>query len=148
MELVLFIGLQATGKSTFYNDRFANSHLRVSLDVVRTRRREEGLIKACLKLGQRCVVDNTNPTRAERAKYFAWAQEARFRVIGYYFQSQIDDALARNRQREGKQRIPDKGVLATYRKMELPDRSEGFDELYYVTLVGGGFQIAEWTDEV
>ncbi|MCB9352743.1 MAG: ATP-binding protein, partial [Lewinellaceae bacterium] len=32
MEGILFIGIQASGKSTFYKERFFNSHLRISLD--------------------------------------------------------------------------------------------------------------------
>ncbi len=31
MEAVIFIGLQAAGKSSFYRDRFFSSHIRINL---------------------------------------------------------------------------------------------------------------------
>jgi len=34
LELVIFIGLQATGKSTFYRARFAATHVLVSKDLM------------------------------------------------------------------------------------------------------------------
>jgi hypothetical protein len=46
-------------------------------------------------------------------------------------------------------RIPDRGVLGTYKKLEIPQRSEGFDALYYVQIdPTGKFQVEEWADEV
>lgn len=49
MQLVLFIGIQATGKSTFYRQRFYDSHIRLSLDMLRTRHRESLLLRPALK---------------------------------------------------------------------------------------------------
>jgi predicted kinase len=40
MEAVIFVGIQASGKSTFYCQRFFATHMRISLDMLRTRRRE------------------------------------------------------------------------------------------------------------
>ena len=40
MELALFIGIQATGKSSFYKERFYRTHVRVNYDMVKTRDRE------------------------------------------------------------------------------------------------------------
>ena len=62
MELVVFAGLQGSGKSDFYINRFADTHLRINLDMLRTRRRENSILEASLKVGQRVVIDNTNPT--------------------------------------------------------------------------------------
>ncbi len=41
LELVLFIGLQASGKTSFYNTRFAHTHAHVSKDRLRKNRRPE-----------------------------------------------------------------------------------------------------------
>jgi len=38
MEAVIFVGLQAAGKSTFYRERFFDTHVRINLDMLRTRR--------------------------------------------------------------------------------------------------------------
>ncbi|RYY19011.1 MAG: hypothetical protein EOO36_06795 [Cytophagaceae bacterium] len=58
MQLVLFCGIQATGKSTFYQQRFFHSHLRLSLDLLRTRHREQRLLQVCLETQMRCVIDS------------------------------------------------------------------------------------------
>jgi hypothetical protein len=63
---------------------------------------------------------------------------------GYYFRSVASECLARNDAREGKQRIPARGVLGTAARLELPSLDEGFDALYYVKLTEGGFAVSEW----
>jgi predicted kinase len=151
MEAVIFCGIQGTGKSSFYRERFFNTHLRLSLDMLRTRHREDLLFRACLAAKQPVVIDNTNPTVAERAKYITAAIEARFRVVGYYFESKLADAMRRNAARPEPHRVPDRGVLGTYARLAVPTRQEGFDELFFVRLVdrdGGGFSVEAWRDDV
>jgi predicted kinase len=83
-----------------------------------------------LEIKQHCVIDNTNPARVARATYIFAAKAAGFKVTGYYFESKIADSLERNSKRDtGK--IPEKGILATYKRLELPTQTEGFDELFY-----------------
>lgn len=148
METVLFIGGQAAGKSTFYQQRFRDTHLRINLDMLRTRHREAILLEACLRMKQPFVVDNTNPTPQDRQRYITAAKEAGFRVVGYYFALRLETALQRNAERQGRQRIPEKGVLATYRRLQCPKRAEGFDLLHYVRSVGGErFVVEDWCDE-
>lgn len=150
MNLILFIGIQATGKSTFYPQRFFDTHICLNLDMLKTRHRETLLFSACLTAKQAVVIDNTNPTAAERARYTLPAKEAGFQVVGYYFRSVPADALRRNHQRSGIAIIPDKGVLGTYKRLELPRYEEGFDILYYVTLEeeSESFQVEEWNDAI
>lgn len=146
-EAVILIGIQATGKSTFFQSRFADTHVRINLDMLRTRPRERHLIKACLETGQSFVVDNTNPSREDRARYIDPARAAGFRIIGYYFSSTMRDAMARNAGREGKARIPDKGIRGTRARLELPSPSEGFDELFFVRITGPGeFTVDAWRE--
>jgi predicted kinase len=149
MQLVLFCGIQATGKSTFYQQCFFHTHVRLSLDLLRTRHREQRFLQVCLETQMRCVVDNTNPTRAERASYIAPARAAGFEIVGYFFQSIAADALVRNRQRPVERQIPDKGIRGTRNRLEIPAPSEGFDKLYYVRVAGNQeFLLTEWQDEV
>lgn len=148
MEAVLFTGIQASGKSSFFVERFFRTHVRISLDLMRTRARERALLNACLRTRQRFVVDNTNPTLAERAAYIAAAQASNFRVQGFYFESRIEAALTRNRQRSAEDQVPDRGVLGTYGRLEVPRWSEGFDELFFVRLSDVGFVVEEFRDEV
>ncbi|WP_111861463.1 ATP-binding protein [Acinetobacter sp. CFCC 10889] len=138
MQLIIFIGVQASGKSTFYKEYFYKTHLRINLDMLKTRHRENILFEAGLVSKTKMVIDNTNMTRADRARYMQHAKDAEFEVICYYFATDLDDALQRNRQREGKERIPDQGVLATAKRFESPLLQEGFDEIYQVKIIGQG----------
>lgn len=145
VEAVIFIGVQATGKSTFYKDSFLKTHIRINMDMLKTRNRENILLEACIRAKQPFVVDNTNPTVIERKKYIDAAKVANFKVIGYYFQSKIEEAILRNESRDGNEQIPITGIKNTYAKLQLPSLQEGFDELYYVQIdEEKGFIIKEW----
>lgn len=148
MECVLFIGVQASGKSSFFAHRYADTHVRLNLDMLRTRHREAVLLRACLDARARFVVDNTNPTRADRQRYIAAARAARFRIVGCYFESRIDDALRRNAARA--RQVREKGVQATLARLEPPTWDEGFDALATVRLIEAtrDFDVTELTREV
>ena len=66
--------------------------------------------------------------------YIAASKAARFQVVGYYFEAELEAALKRNGQRTGKQLIPTKGIMATFRRLEPPELEEGFDRLYRVRI--------------
>ncbi len=150
MEAVVFIGLQASGKSSFYKERFFNSHVRISLDLLKTRHRETRILDVCLETNQRFVIDNTNPTRAERSRFMGPVKAARVRytISGYYFESRVEDCLRRNAQRPESERVPNVAILSVAKKLELPSFEEGFDQLFYVRLTEAGFVVEEWKDEV
>ena len=110
MEMALFIGIQATGKSSFYLERFFRTHVRINRDMLKTRRREDLLIRACLEGKTPFVVDKMNLTRADRAAYIGLAKAAGFRISGYFFESDLAAALQRNAHRDSPERIPEGGV--------------------------------------
>ena len=111
MEMVLFIGIQATGKSSFYLERFFRTHVRVNLDMLKTHDREHLLVKACLQGKTPFVVDKMNLTTADRAAYIGSAKAAGFRICGYYFDSSLPGALQRNARRDAPERVPDGGCM-------------------------------------
>ncbi len=145
MEAVLLIGIQGAGKSSFYKDRFADTHVRINLDMLKTRHREKLFFDACIAAKQRFVVDNCNPAREDRRRYIEPARAAGFKVVGYYLQSRVADCKERNENRVGKQVVPAKAIFGTAGRLELPSLEEGFDKLYYVRVVGdSGFVVEEW----
>src|ERR1700749_2626356 len=126
MEAVIFCGIQATGKTTFFKEKFFKTHMRISLDQLNTRNKEFRFIETCILTSHPFVIDNTNPSLEERAKYIAIAKANKFKVIGYYFQSKLADALERNNHRSGKERIPEIGIKGTFKRLTLPTIEEGF----------------------
>ena len=69
-ELVIFVGLQAAGKSSFFRERFGATHAHVSKDLMPRAARDKesrqlGQIEQALLIGRPVVVDNTNPRAAD-----------------------------------------------------------------------------------
>ena len=141
MEAILLIGLPGCGKSTFYKQRFFTTHVRISLDLLKTRHRERMLLTACLTSDQPYVVDNTNPTKAERAYYLQLAKLKRFHAIGYYFAESPADCLQRNAARPKPEQVPAVAIYATAKKLQPPAYDEGFDQLFTVRLTGNDFEV-------
>jgi predicted kinase len=133
VEAIIFIGIQGSGKSTFYRERFFDTHVRISLDLLKTRGREREFVSMCLRTGQKFVVDNTNVRIEQRREYIAMARAAGFRVIGYFFDTPLRTALARNGARSGGAVIPVPGVIGTHKRLARPAMEEGFDELHVIT---------------
>ncbi|RKG29230.1 AAA family ATPase [Acinetobacter tianfuensis] len=138
MQLIIFTGVQAAGKSSFYLLNLAHSHLRINLDMLKTRHRENMIFEACLASKTKTVIDNTNPTKADRARYIQRAKDAGFEVISYYFETDLNSTLERNSCREGKANIPEIGIRATYRKLEIPCYEEGFTEIFKIKIIANG----------
>ena len=151
MEMIILIGLQGAGKSTFYRTFFTQTHELISKDLLRTSKtrnkalRQTERIEAAFSAGQSVVIDNTNVTVEERATLIQLGHSHAAKVLGYYFDSTVKQCLERNREREGKQRVPDKVIYITAARLVLPTYAEGFDQLYSVTIgLAGTFQICEW----
>ena len=152
MDLVIFVGLQASGKSTFFRERLSATHAHVSKDLLRNnkspKRRQTQLIEAALEQGSSVVVDNTNPTIEDRLTLIELGRKFGARTIGYYFESEVRRCVGRNRRRTGKERVPDVAIFATAKRLVAPSYSEGFDELFRVRITdGSAFAVHPYDDE-
>jgi predicted kinase len=138
LELVIFVGLQASGKSTFFRERFAATHEHISKDLFpnnkNRNRRQAQLIEDALRTGTSVVVDNTNPTVEDRRPLIQLGRELGAKIVGYYFESTVRQCVGRNRRRKGKAQVPDVAIFATAKRLETPSYSEGFDELFRVRM--------------
>jgi predicted kinase len=138
MQLIVFTGLQASGKSTFYARWFFDTHLRLNLDQLNgSRHREWLLFEAALAAKTPTVIDNTNATAADRARYVGPARRARFEVVGYAFHATLADCLARNALRTGSRRVPDAGLRGCFSRLEPLSFAEGFDRIFDVSISPG-----------
>jgi predicted kinase len=145
VELVVFVGLQASGKSTFFHERFAGTYQHVSKDLFQhnrnKNRRQEDLLRAALSAGRSVVVDNTNPTSEDRRPLVRMGHEYGAKVVGYFFEAGVRECLRRNEMREGKARVPDVAIYATAKKLVAPSREEGFDEILCVRVNDSVFEV-------
>lgn len=56
MECVILIGVQGAGKTSFFKERFFTTHVRISLDLLKNRQRQQKSLAACLDADQRFVI--------------------------------------------------------------------------------------------
>jgi predicted kinase len=142
MELIIFVGLQGSGKSTFYNTYFAATHEYVSKDLLsnnrKPQRRQMQLIEEALEQQLSVVVDNTNPTPEVRKPLLEIGHLYGATVTGYFFKAEVKQCIERNRQRTGKAKVPLVAIYATAKKLQQPTYAEGFDALYTVEIADNG----------
>lgn len=133
MHAIILCGIQGSGKSSYARTHWFDTHVRLSLDLLHTRQREDVLLHACLAAKVSFVVDNTNPTRAQRMRYLQLARTSGYeRIELYYFSCGLAAALERNAQRTGKRRVPDIAIHGTLAKLETPALAEGWDRIVIV----------------
>lgn len=138
LELIVFVGLPGSGKTTYYRAHLAATHAHVSKDLMPNARRrddrQERDIAQALAEGKSVVVDNTNPSREVRAPLIALGRRHGARIVAVYFETDVRTAIMRNRQREGRARVPDVAIFATKKKLVPPTLEEGFDEVRVIAL--------------
>lgn len=144
-ELVVFTGLQASGKTSFYRERFAETHVHISKDAWPNARKKEErqrrLIEEHLRAGRSVVVDNTNPTSAEREPLITIGRDLGACVSSYSFVVTVEEALRRNAGRDGRTRIVDVGIYTVAKRLMAPNETEGFDRMFEVRLTDGRFVV-------
>jgi predicted kinase len=151
MEVVILVGLQGSGKSTFYRTFYQSTHVLVSKDLLRNnrnpQRRQMQLIEEALKEGRSVVVDNTNPREEDRAPIIVMARTHGAEVVGFSFESDLQLCLERNARRAGRERVPDKALYITLRRLRMPGLNEGYDRLYRVQLTPANQFVVREDDE-
>ncbi len=128
-QAVIFIGLQGSGKTSYFNAHFAATHEHISRDVLRSAQREAALVSECIRSGRSFVIDNTNATRAGRALLIQRAKAAGFAVHAYFFDTPVRTAIGRNNHRKDKKPVPVPAILRTAKYLEPASLDEGFDEI-------------------
>ena len=129
-ELVVMVGGQGSGKSTWVARHLAGTHVVVSKDhwpnARRREARQQRLVDQLLADRERVVVDNTNPAPGDRAPLIAAARRAGVPVRAVWLDTPPAVAAARNAAREGAARVPEVGLAATRARFAPPTLAEGF----------------------
>jgi predicted kinase len=138
LECVILIGLPGSGKSSLYREKFAGTHVHISKDLwpnaTKRDKRQCEMIEHSLRSGKSVVIDNTNPTVADRKKLIEIARRWAARTVGYFFDINTRAAVARNAERSGRGKVPNVAIFTAAKRMEIPTRAEGFDQLFRVTI--------------
>ena len=141
------MGLPGAGKSTFCERKLAESGLvRINLDTLRTRHRERQLLQECLDKKVSFVVDNTNTLPQERSIYIQAAQQAGYKIEGYFLRSRVQECIDANAKR--KNAVPIAAITGMSARLVLPRMDEGFDALYFVSRSNGDFIISPWQESL
>lgn len=135
LELVVLMGLQGAGKSSFFRHCFSDSHQIVSKDLMKNRKSksafQEKLIRQFLEANTSVVVDNTNMTLRDREVLISIASQYQAKTILYYFPLSVADSLIRNKG-ENRKEVPPVAIFSAAKSHIAPDQSENFDEIYLV----------------
>ena len=138
LECVILVGLPAAGKTTFYRRCFAATHRHISKDLwpnaTGRDARQRRAVDEALSAGASVVVDNTNPTRAERAAIVNAARAHGARVVCYFFDVTTREAVGRNAGRTGRERVPKVAIFTVAKRLERPAPEEEFDQLFRLQL--------------
>jgi predicted kinase len=138
LECLIFVGLPGAGKTTLYRERFAATHRHVSKDLWPNASgrdaRQQKIIDEALAGRFSVVVDNTNPTVAERAALISLARARGARIVGYFFDVTTRAAVARNASRTGRGKVPNVAIFTAAKRLQQPSLAEGFDQLFRVEI--------------
>ncbi|MET9802470.1 ATP-binding protein [Streptomyces sp. NPDC006368] len=145
--MAVFVGLQASGKSTFHARCLSGRYALVSKDLFprgarRRQERQMRLVAEALTAGNPVVVDNTNPSPEDWAPLVELGHALGATVTAYWFPPDVEGSLRRNAAREGRDRVPDVGIFATAGRLREPSLADGFDAVLEVRFDGhGGFAV-------
>ena len=125
MQAIILMGIQASGKTTFYVQRFLHSHVRISQDLLRTRHREKLFLQACLDTLQPFVVDKTNAWRRSAGSILNWRKRRTLKWWGTLSRmSSFCDAMPRVHQAV----VPDIAILVRERNLKSRHTRKGSTE--------------------
>lgn len=112
------------------------------MDLLNTRNKEGKLLQYCFETQSKIVIDNTNVNKHSRKKYIELAQHNKYEIIGYYFESNIQKCLERNKNR--KDSINEIGIKSKYKELEKPLFEEGFNKIFSVKIIDNEFYISNY----
>ena len=87
-------------------------------------------------------MDNTSPRTTDRTIIIHQAKRFGAEVVGYFFEPDVQQSIARNQQRPMAKRVPHVAIYVTAKRLIRPSLAEGFDQLFsVVTTAGDSFVI-------
>jgi bifunctional polynucleotide phosphatase/kinase len=138
VEIVIFVGFPASGKTSFFRRHFQPAgYEHVNQDLLRTRDRCLARAEQLVKAGKKVVVDNTNRNVETRRYWVDLAEQLGVPIRLFHFLCPIELARHNNAYRVmyGPKDEPERELLPGtafdgYKgQYEAPSVNEGFDEI-------------------
>ena len=139
-ELIVMVGVPASGKSTFVEKNFG-SHRCLSLDKLKSRARESRILQS---LTESAVIDNTNVTKEARRRYIDFAKSRGMSIRAIYLNVDPEVAVERNSKRE--KAVPSHVIYFYQNKLVPPSVAEGFDSVEEIYCRRCGSEKAKLSD--
>ncbi|MDN0196536.1 AAA family ATPase [Streptomyces sp. S.PNR 29] len=145
--MAVLVGLQASGKTTFYEQCLRDRYSLVSKDLFprgarNKQARQMRLVAQELAAARSVAVDNTNPSPEEWRPLVEAGHTHGAVVVAYWFPPDLSGSLRRNATRTGRDRVPDVALHATLKRLRRPSPGDGFDAVLDVRFDGrGGFEV-------
>ena len=148
-ELVILVGIPASGKSTYVKDNF-DGYYRVNLDSIHkmlepkeghnrrnnkiARTIESMVIEHKLECGESVVIDATNLYADSRQKYLDMADQHGAAKKAVCFEPNVARSVAWNKKRaeDGGRDVPQHVIEKMASKYQMPTLSQGYDEIVKV----------------
>lgn len=144
-ELILLVGVPASGKSTFRDTFFPEAAI-VNPDsfigytkenpwtsvgaMIAWKKSDELLIEYISQCEEKIVFDATFITPKRRKKYIKIAKQNNIKVSAIYLEIPLKVAKERNAKRDPYRTVPEKTIIEMYEKLVPPAKEEGFDEVF------------------
>lgn len=130
-DLIIFVGMQGSGKTTTYNEFFRPLGIRmVSRDVCKKKEMVLAKLSGLMEDGQSVVVDNTNPSLEDRQVFFDLAEKYGHKVTVVYF---LRDGRGWNKLRPEHKRVDTKAYISFFCRLDPPTEDNTPGDLIYVT---------------
>lgn len=138
-EVIIFVGLPASGKSTFARKHFVPAgYVHVNQDTLKTKEKCFKAASEAVAAGKSVVIDNTNPEPATRAAYIELAKAKGIPVRCFHFQTPEELTHHLNLYREkvhGVPHVPGVAYNTCKKKMVEPAAAEGYADIIKVHFV-------------
>lgn len=138
-ELVILVGQQGAGKTTFCKERYP-THVHLSKDTMGGTDKDLRIlnrINGCARTGRSVVLDNTNPTPASRMPFVVLAEELGMIPVAVWFDVPTDvcqdRVTARNRGMSKSKQVDTIGFEVVRKSLSKPTLDEGFVEIITIT---------------
>lgn len=137
-SLIVLMGLPASGKSTFSTtmcDQLCNV-VRVNQDEIRSKGKCEELLSQLTKQGKTVILDRCNLSKSDR-KYWVDLNLGKNKIWCIYFNATVEECKWRIKNRLNhptvKPHSGEKIIDCQKSKLDNPQKTEGFDEIYTIS---------------